>query len=129
MLYFQDPWWIAVTSLLHAPLIILLLGYVGHRRRDRRAGARLYWFALGCGLHSLIDILTHRDDGPVLLFPFEWSYRIPAPISYWDPRYGGRIFAPIELAVDLVLIGYFAALGARALYRRLRRPQVSRGTA
>jgi membrane-bound metal-dependent hydrolase YbcI (DUF457 family) len=114
-LFFGDPSWIIPHNFLHAPLIILalaLLGYVG-MRRAAAWGAWLFWFALACGLHSLIDIPTHVNDGPLLLFPFNWSYRFAAPISYWDMNYGARYFAIFENILALALLGYLVVVWLR----------------
>ena len=111
-LYFNNPWWIAAHNLLHAPLIVLLLGATGFHFRVRPWGRRLAWFAAGCGLHSLVDIFTHADDGPVLLFPLEWHRRFRSPVSYWDPAHGGRRFRLIERLVDVTLAGHLL-LGRR----------------
>ncbi|MEJ2750648.1 MAG: metal-dependent hydrolase [Anaerolineae bacterium] len=112
-LYLTNPWWIAAHNLFHAPLLILLYTGVGYgllrqtvRPGWQKWGRPLLWFAAGCGLHSLCDIFTHVTDGPVIFFPFNWHYRFRAPISYWDPRYGGRIFGPIENVCDLGLLIY-----------------------
>ena len=101
-LYFGDPLWISSHNLMHAPLLIaagLLLG----RRLGARSGfwRSLYWFAVGCGIHSFVDILTHYHDGPLLLFPFDFSLRFDSPVSYWDPRHYGWIAMPVEHALDL----------------------------
>lgn len=107
-MYFNDWRIIAAHSLFHAPLIItglFALGWWG-QKQQRPWGRTLIWFALACGLHSIIDILTHFDDGPVLFFPFNWSYRFSSPISYWDPNHYGYIFAPLEHLLDLGLIIY-----------------------
>ena len=108
-LYFENPFWIASHSLMHAPLMIVLYGAVGYwgRRRGHRWGDWLLWFAAGCGFHSLVDIFTHVNDGPALLFPFDWHYRFRAPVSYWDPRYGGGLFSRFEMALDGGIILYF----------------------
>ena len=105
-LYFTDPLWIAGHNLFHAPLILLPLGLVGYwaMQRGRGWGTLLLWFALGAGLHSVIDIFTHANDGPVLFFPLNWTYRFNSPISYWDPAHYGLIFAPLEHLLDVVLI-------------------------
>ena len=113
-LYFSNPFWVFWTSLFHAPLLIIALALVA--RKMERPG--LYWFALGCGLHSFIDIVTHHNDGPLLFFPFNWSYRFSAPVSYWHPAYGGRTFAVFENALDLLIIAYFAAMGLAWARRR-----------
>lgn len=119
-LYFGDPVWIISTSLFHAPIVIAAMVAAGQwaRARGRPWGGALFWFGLGCGFHTLLDIPTHRGDGPLLLFPFDWSYRLPAPLSYWDPAHGARIVAPLEHALDLAIVGYFAWLGVRRWRRR-----------
>lgn len=119
-LYFNNPWWIAAHNLLHAPLLILLLGTIGARFREKNWGRRLAWFAVGCGLHALVDIFTHAGDGPVLLFPLEWHKRYRSPVSYWDPAHGGRRFRRIERLVDVALAGYL-------LFDRRRSGTVGRG--
>ena len=75
-------------------------------RRGKAWGESFVWFAIGCGFHTLLDIFTHVNDGPVLLYPFNWRYRYRAPVSYWDPRHGGRTFAMFELALDIGLVIY-----------------------
>ncbi len=105
-LYFTDPLWIAAHNFLHAPLILLPLALCGYWgiKAQKRWGGFLLWFALGAGLHALIDIFTHADDGPILFFPLNWTYRFNSPISYWDPEHYGLIFAPLEHVLDLLLI-------------------------
>lgn len=107
-LYFTNPFWMASHNFLHAPLILLTLGAVGvwAMRRGHAWGASLLWFALGCGLHSIVDILTHYDDGPLVFFPIDWSYRFQAPISYWDSRHGAQLFRPFERTLDVLCVLY-----------------------
>lgn len=108
-LYFTNPYWIAAHNFFHAPFIIGLMlaaGYVGMKRQKKWAAA-LFWFAAACGFHSLVDMVTHVNDGPLPFFPFNWTYRFAAPVSYWDPAHGGRIFAPLSLLLDVAIIGYF----------------------
>ena len=120
--YFHHPLWVVSTSFFHAPLILVALAVLGHRlmRQESRWGVRFYWFALGCGLHSLIDTFTHHNDGPLLLFPFDWSYRFPAPVSYWHPAYHGRIFSRVENSLDLAIVIYFAGQALLWILRRRR---------
>jgi hypothetical protein len=101
-LYFSNPWWIAAHNSLHAPLPLFALALFGVLLRRRW----LLWFALGCGLHTAVDIFTHADDGPALLFPLDWHKRFRSPISYWDPKYGGRTFRLLEHLLDLLLVGF-----------------------
>jgi hypothetical protein len=109
-LYFHNPWWMAAHNLWHAPIHIALMLAVGYwfgLRQQKVWGIALFWFAVACGGHTLIDIFTHHDDGPLIFFPVNWHYRFPSPVSYWDADYGGRIFAPLEHLLDAAMAGYF----------------------
>jgi membrane-bound metal-dependent hydrolase YbcI (DUF457 family) len=105
-LYFEDPLWIITHNMFHAPLMVGLLVGLGYyaMRTGRAWGGPLFWFALACGLHSLVDIFTHHNDGPLLLFPFNWEYRFITPISYWDDDHYGNIVGPLEHLMDLGII-------------------------
>lgn len=108
-LYFHNPFWITGHNLFHAPVLVglmLVVGYTVGLRHQKKWAAALFWFAVACGFHSTVDILTHYDDGPLLFFPFNWRYRFPAPVSYWDPERGGKNFARFELLLNLALAGY-----------------------
>lgn len=106
--FFLNPIWIVGHNFFHAPIILVILAGVGYwgARRSARWGSPVLWLAVACLLHSAIDIFTHRNDGPLLLFPFDWQIRYAAPISYWDFRYGAWIFAPIEHVLDILIIVY-----------------------
>lgn len=109
-LYFANPTWVIGHNLFHAPLMVALwlaIGWFVGWRQNRTWGKWFFWFAVGNALHSLIDIPTHHHDGPLLLFPFDWSLRFVSPISYWDPRFYGGYFAIFEHLLDLFIIGYF----------------------
>ena len=103
--YFSDPLWLSGHNLFHTPPLILLYALAGSwgARHERRWGRPLLWLALGFALHSLVDILTHATDGPLLFFPFDWHIRFASPISYWDPDYGGRVVGLLERLLALVL--------------------------
>lgn len=107
-LYFHHPLWMAAHNLLHSPL--LLVSAVGglwpYRCRQGSLRHWLFWFLLACLLHSVVDIFTHVNDGPLLLFPLEWTIRFHSPVSYWDSRHYGNEFALFELALDGALLGY-----------------------
>lgn len=105
-LFFNDPIWLIGHNFFHAPLILLLMGGGGWllHKRGNPWGARLLWFALGAGLHALIDIGTHHSDGPLIFFPFSLTYRFASPISYWETAYYGRTFASLEMVLDGLLL-------------------------
>ncbi|NJO39952.1 MAG: metal-dependent hydrolase [Cyanobacteria bacterium CRU_2_1] len=107
-LYFHNPIWIASHNFLHSPLILLVsLAIIWRSRRNINSRSRwLFWFLLACSLHSIVDIFTHADDGPLLLFPLSWTIRFSSPVSYWDDRYYGRAFQQFEMVFDLVCMVY-----------------------
>lgn len=122
-LFFEDPVWLALHNVLHAPLILIPgIAIAGRFAALRpRLSVWLRWFFSACLLHSLVDILTHFDDGPLVLWPLNWSYRFPSPVSYWDREHFGREFARFELALTILLIGFL--FGAWAWERFATRPE------
>ncbi|HEY9661543.1 MAG TPA: metal-dependent hydrolase [Allocoleopsis sp.] len=119
-LYFHHPLWVISHNFLHAPIVLLMgLGIVWRSRRNIQSRSRwLFWFLLACLLHTSVDIVTHRDDGPLLFFPFDWTTRFISPISYWDERYYGQEFQLFELSLNLFFLLY---LLSPLLQRWLRR--------
>ena len=109
-MFYTDPTWITGHHLFHAPLLILLwlaFGWYFGVRRGTHWGKWVLWFAVGNALHTALDIPTHYNDGPLLLFPFNWNLRFSSPVSYWDPAHYGIPFSIFEGVVDLMLIVYF----------------------
>ena len=112
--YLHDPVWLAARSALHAPLVISGLAAVALTAgRGQPRGRWLAWFAAACALHTLLDILTHVDDGPLLIFPFDRTVRFHSPVSYWNPRSHGRAFTAFEVSLDLCLLVYLAVAWRR----------------
>lgn len=119
-LFFESPFWVASHNLLHSPTMLLLLagGWWLLRRSTSRDHPWFIWFILGCALHTAVDIPTHHDDGPLLLFPFNWTLRFISPVSYWDPEHYGDIFAPLELLLDGLLLAYLTTPWLRRRFGR-----------
>ncbi|MCA9837175.1 MAG: metal-dependent hydrolase [Trueperaceae bacterium] len=111
--FFHNPWVITLQNLFHSPL--LLLSYIGLSyglwRHGKKPMGWGFWLTCSALLHSLIDILVHHNDGPLLLFPLNWSLRFHSPISYWDPAYYGIPFAIFEHSLDLILLALFVIAG------------------
>lgn len=107
-LYFNDPVWILFHNLLHAPISVGILYGFNHFFRSvyPKLSMWIRWFLMTCMLHAAVDIVTHFDDGPLILFPFEWSVRFYSPISYWDPQHFGREFSYVEMGLNIMLILY-----------------------
>ncbi len=122
-LYFFDPGWIALYNILHAPLLLgaALFALWRFRQRLDSPWRWLYWFLSACLFHSVVDIFTHVNDGPLLFFPLEWTIRFHSPVSYWDPAHFGRQFAMFELALDLALLLYLVFPLIRQRIRRSAR--------
>lgn len=99
-LYFNSFWWIAGHNLLHAPIILLAL-IVGASVMKPPWKSLVRFSAAGGLLHSLLDILVHHDDGPLVFFPVSWSIRVSSPVSYWDPDHYGWFVRPIDLAITV----------------------------
>ena len=118
--YFTDPVWIASISLFQSPLMLLAFSALGWwaYKRGYQWGLPLLWLMVGCSLHSFVDILTHHDDGPVLFFPFNWEYRFPSPISYWDRRHYAEIVSPLEHLFDLAVLIFYSARWVTQRFRR-----------
>ncbi len=116
--HFFSAWWVKLPhNLFHAPLLTIGYVVVGYRawKSGRAWGASLFNFGLATLLHTAIDIPIHHDDGPLLLFPFEWETRFRSPVSYWDrKRYGGP-FTVFEHGLLLVMLAW--------LFRAWRREQ------
>ena len=107
-LYFHDPWWISAHSLLHSPVSLGMIALAASWALASRPEWKRFvlWFCAACLFHSLVDIVTHFDDGPVMFWPFNRSYRFSSPVSYWDPNHFGREFVRFELLLTVGLIGY-----------------------
>ena len=107
-LYFHNPFWIAAHNTLHSPTVLVIGLVLLWRLQNLPQAPRrwLRWFLAACLLHSIVDVLTHVDDGPLLFFPFEWTVRFESPVSYWDHRHYGSQFAVFELTLDTLLLGY-----------------------
>lgn len=111
--FFNNPWVIAPHNFFHSPVVNICLIGLGFWlwKRGVKWGSWVFWLACATMLHTLIDIPIHADDGPLLLFPFNWTFRFYSPVSYWDPRYYGTEFAIFE---HLLLVGMLVAVAVPA---------------
>ncbi len=107
-LYFNNPWWVASHNFLHSPTALVFYAILLWRYLDRpnTRGHWGLWFVFGAMVHSVIDILTHHNDGPLLFWPFNWHLRFLSPISYWDRAHFGGQFVVFELLLNVILLGY-----------------------
>lgn len=134
--YRQHPWTTVQAVMNSIPLyaLVLIAGLaltrLGRSRRGteprgrrprlvfggRRGGALGRWmavFAASALLHTVVDLLVHRDDARRQFWPFsDWIFR--SPVSYWDPDHFGGLFVPFEIGLGVGL--------AVLLWRRWTRP-------
>jgi LexA-binding, inner membrane-associated putative hydrolase len=105
-LFFTNPVWIIGHGTLHAPLLLGAALLVTSLLRKQTWANWLWWFFIACAFHTLLDIPTHSSDGPLLLFPLNWTFRFQSPISYWEETKYGRTFTYLEYALDIFLLCY-----------------------
>lgn len=115
--YFNSPIWIVGHNSLHSP-ILLLAAWQATRRLEGQPASAALAFITGAALHAAMDIPVHHDDGPLVLFPLNWRYRVRSPISYWNPAHGGPWLRRIDLATSMLGAGLFVARLCKQ--RRLR---------
>lgn len=109
-IYFTGPFG-ATGSALHAtlPVAVLLLAYrvFGVGRRDSRG--ILLWFLLGWLGHTVVDFLTHVEDGRPPLWPLsDWTWS--SPVSYYDPNHYGSEFALASNGIALSIMALLLVL-------------------
>lgn len=103
-LFFHDPIWIIPHNIFHSLVVGFMMLLVAYIKRDTLWGKRLMWLTFGILLHTIIDIFTHHSDGPLFLFPLNWTYRFMSPISYWESEYFGNQFRIFEYLFDIFLV-------------------------
>jgi len=93
--YFTEYWqgWFAVTNSIPLYTAMAVIGLlIGWRM--------LFGFGAAAGVHSLLDLPLHHDDGRPHFWPFsEWTYE--SPVSYWDANHFGTIAGPVEMVISL----------------------------
>jgi hypothetical protein len=96
------------ASWMTSPALGIIYAILLWRFVDKPNTRRHWWlsFVFGCMVHSVIDIFTHYNDGPVLFFPFNWHIRFHSPVSYWDRAHYADQFFWVELGINIVLFGY-----------------------
>ncbi len=100
--YFQDYWQMPMNVVNSIPLYLLLL-LLAYRLNWR--GVK--YLCLAALLHIACDLPVHREDAHAHFWPLtDWKFI--SPVSYYDPRHYGNIFAPFEMLIVLIST-YFGA--------------------
>lgn len=105
-LFYNDAGWISAHNLLHSPtVLVFVLTVLWCRLKAKFWQSWWSWFFVSCLLHTAVDIPVHHDDGPLVFWPLNWSYRFESPISYWDTHHHGVEVMAFEAALAIVLLG------------------------
>ncbi|MEM8545578.1 MAG: hypothetical protein AAGF66_16485 [Cyanobacteria bacterium P01_H01_bin.119] len=97
--YYQAGWQNFTDLFNSIPLLLLGLGLCWWAKSP--VGIVLFVSML---LHVAGDFPLHHHDAHRHFFPFsDWRYE--SPLSYWDPRYHGRIVSRVETVSMLVGCG------------------------
>lgn len=81
------------------------------------------WVLVNALVHAISDIPVHHNDGPLLLFPFNFTLRYDSPVSYYDPNYYGVPFAIVEHCIDIIILVRECYLCYGRRQERLRQQQ------
>ena len=76
-----------------------------------------FWALVSAMIHALCDIPVHHDDGPLIFWPVNRTYRYYSPVSYWDPNYYGTPVMIVEHVLDAIILVWLVIL-----FCRIRRP-------
>lgn len=98
---YWHPFWQQVNHTFHS-MPLAAIGATLCYLLDWPALALLFFSAL---LHCLGDFPLHNHDAHRHFLPFS-NYRFISPISYWDPRYHGRVVAQVEKVAVLLATLY-----------------------
>ena len=89
--YYRDRWFNLFATFHSIPLTagLSLLGVA-------LASPGLALFGASMCLHNIADLPLHARDAHRHFFPFT-NYRFKSPVSYWNPRFWGRVVAAGEV--------------------------------
>ena len=106
--FFNNPMVIILQNTFHSPLLLIILISISYilwkRKKTQHRLAWGFWICCAALLHTVADIPLHHDDGPLIFFPLDWSYRYSAPFSYWDSNHHGFGWSIFEYSVDFIII-------------------------
>jgi hypothetical protein len=104
-LFYNDPVWMSLHNVLHSPTVLIaaltLLWFT--EASEKLVASWWTWFFGSCLLHTLVDIPVHHDDGPLVFWPLNWSFRYASPLSYWDMNHYAAFVIPFEVTLAIVL--------------------------
>ncbi len=107
LLYFQN-WWQLANAVSHSLLMWPALVVMTLLFRRNRSPSVAHWctavsvLAASATLHSVIDMLCHREDAHMHFWPLTW-WKFVSPVSYWDRNYFGLYFGAFEMTLGAAM--------------------------
>lgn len=100
-LYFTNSVLLFSHNFFHSPLNLALLAGIAMAVLDTRYRPPVLAFLAGAASHSIADIFSHIDDGPLLFWPLNLQIRFTGPISHWEMGRGGFLMTLMEFCACL----------------------------
>lgn len=124
-LFWSDNWSIMMAPgnsfVLFGLLLITGIYLAKMNGAKLRIGTLIIVFCISAFLHLITDFFLHAEDARVQFWPLsDWIFY--SPVSYWDSRYYGNWFQPLEIALGLFCL---AALISRYKSRVIRTALIS----
>jgi LexA-binding, inner membrane-associated putative hydrolase len=110
LLYFQNWWQISngvSHSLLFWPMLFGICWCMKQtaNERWRERFNVICIVAASAIIHSVIDLLCHREDAHMHFWPLTW-WKFMSPVSYYNPQHYGRYFSAFEAVLGLTMAVY-----------------------
>lgn len=103
-LYEGSALMMGLHNVFHSPVSLMLLWVASEFLGAYKPAIKI--FIAGCFTHSIIDIYTHVDDGPLMFWPFDLETRFTSRISHWDPNFGGQWVLATELGIVVFALSW-----------------------
>jgi hypothetical protein len=110
VIYYQN-WWQIANAVGHSLIMWPLLGILCWILRPSASIRAQFWLsfvatlAASATLHSVIDLLCHREDAHMHFWPLTW-WKFASPVSYWNPLYYGRYVSALEALMGIAMAVY-----------------------
>lgn len=104
-IYFEQSWLLIAHNMFHSPVSIVYLGLIGIILCSHKPVFCIYIIAylVGSFSHSILDLISHINDGPLIMWPLNDEIRITGMFSHW------MVGLPLMLelaSVGLLLMAY-----------------------
>lgn len=84
-IYFENSWLLIAHNLFHSPVSIgylMLIALICFKLKNGNMGLALAYL-VGSLSHALLDVISHINDGPLVLWPLNDEIRFVGLFSHW----------------------------------------------